>query len=80
VRPENAWEECDEQYRQDGSARARWRRRCRKRAGVSRGNDLAGVQLPGVGAAANEIKAQRLLLDEDVRAYVQRAEASNIGR
>jgi Alpha/beta hydrolase domain len=30
--------------------------------------------------AANALKAQRLLLDEDVQAYVQRAEASRVGR
>ena len=30
--------------------------------------------------AANDLEAQRLLLDEDVQAYVQRAEASASGR
>jgi hypothetical protein len=30
--------------------------------------------------AANDLKAQRLLLDEDVQAYVRRAEASQVGR
>jgi hypothetical protein len=30
--------------------------------------------------AANGLRAQRLLLDEDVQAYVQRAEASQVGR
>jgi hypothetical protein len=33
-----------------------------------------------VRTAANELKAQRLLREEDVQAYVQRADASNIGR
>ena len=33
-----------------------------------------------VRTAANGLKAQRLLLDEDVQAYVQRAEASQVGR
>jgi hypothetical protein len=33
-----------------------------------------------VRTAANGLRAQRLLLDEDVQAYVQRAEASQVGR
>ncbi len=33
-----------------------------------------------VTAAANALKAQRLLLDEDVQRYIQRAEASNVGK
>jgi len=31
-------------------------------------------------AAANDLKAQRLPLDEDVQAYVQRAQVSQVGR
>ena len=30
--------------------------------------------------AADALKAQRLLLDEDVQAYVQRAQVSQVGR
>jgi len=33
-----------------------------------------------VTAAANALKAQRLLLDEDVQRYIQRAEMSNVGK
>jgi hypothetical protein len=33
-----------------------------------------------VRAAANDLKAQRLLLDEDVEEYVRRAEAPQVGR
>jgi len=33
-----------------------------------------------VTAAANALKARRLLLDEDVQRYIQRAEASNVGK
>ena len=58
---------------------------------IADGNDLAGIRLPDVTApvatctgwaraAANDLKARRLLLDEDVEAYVQRAEASQVGR